>query len=444
MKRQGGLPGASRQAMPGKERFCGHDAVSRAGAIAVTVLRRAMADLLAADAAAPHNGAMTPDPILGMAYRRYGDATPFGIRQRDRLMHLYAIGQTGTGKSTLLQNLAYQDAQHGTGFCLIDPHGDLADALHHTVQADHLYWEVADPACPLGYNPLKRVSEHYRPLVASGLIETLKKQWPDAWGARMEHLLRYAVLALLEQPKADLRDLMNLFVYKGFRRQVTDNLTDPQVCFFWKHEFPNLNYQSSSDGVSPVANKIGAFLAHPTVRKALCEPDQPLSFRSIMDSGQILIVNLAKGRLGTDISNILGGFITSNIMQAAFTRHGLPEAARRPFFLYVDEFHNLTTKSFAGLLSEARKYGLGLVLAHQHLSQTDPDVRDAILGNVGSIIVYRLGPKDAPVFGRLLPPFSAYDLQNQPNYRAAVSIMNKGGCLQPFSASMYPPHQGEG
>lgn len=379
--------------------------------------------------------------ILGLAYRRYEDPVPFGIGVKDRLMHLYAIGQTGTGKSTLLRNLAQQDARCGHGFCLIDPHGDMAESLHRNLEDEHLYWDVADPTCPLGYNPLKRVSEQYRPLVASGLIETLKKQWPDAWGARMEHLLRHAVLALLEQPSADLRDLMKLFVYKGFRRQVTENLSDPQVSFFWKHEFPAMNYQSSADGVSPVANKIGAFLAHPTVRTALCEPHQPLRFRSLMDKSGILIVNLAKGRLGSDISNIMGGLITSSMMQAAFTRHGLPEPARSPFFLYVDEFHNLTTKSFAGLLSEARKYGLGLILAHQHLSQTDPDVRDAILGNVGTMIIFRVGANDAPLFERLLPPFSANDLQNQPNHRAAVWLMHNGERLKPFSASMYPPYQ---
>lgn len=379
--------------------------------------------------------------ILGLAYQRYKDPTRFGISQPDRLLHLYTIGQTGTGKSTLLFNMAWQDAQNSRGFCLIDPHGDLAECLHRNLETPHRYWEVADPDCPLGYNPLKRVSPQYRPLVTSGLIETLKKQWPDAWGARMEHLLRHAILALLEQPRADLRDLMKLFVYKGFRRQVTESLTDPQVRFFWKEEFAKMNYQSSADGVSPVANKIGAFLAHPTVRTALCEPREPLRFRSIMDNGEILIVNLAKGRLGSDISNLLGGLITSSIMQASFTRHGLPEAARRPFFLYVDEFHNLTTKSFAGLLSEARKYGLGLILAHQHLSQTSSEIRDAILGNVGTMMVFRVGANDAPFFERMLPPFSAYDLQNQPNHRSSVSMMHRGERLKPFSASMYPPYR---
>jgi hypothetical protein len=382
------------------------------------------------------------NPIIGLAYRRYQYPLPFGTDQRSRLLHSYFVGQTGTGKSTLLQNLAWQDANNGTGFCLIDPHGDLSESLHQNITTDHLYWDVADPTCPLGYNPLKRVSEQYRPLVTSGLIEALKKQWPDAWGARMEHLLRHAVLALLEQPKADLRDLMRLFVYKGFRRQVTERLTDPQVRFFWRHEFPALNYQGSPDGVGPIANKLGAFLAHPALRTALCEPKAPLSFRSIMDSGQVLIVNLAKGRLGADVSNVLGGLITSSVMQAAMTRHGLPEAARRPFFLYVDEFQNLTTKSFAGMLSEARKYGLGLVLAHQHLSQIDHDVRDAIVGNVGTMVVFRVGAGDAPFFERVMPAFSAYDFQNQPNHRATVSMTHNDERLKPFTASMYPPYHG--
>ena len=365
---------------------------------------------------------------------------PFGFDASARLLHTYLIGQTGTGKTTLLQNLAWQDAQFGNGFCLIDPHGDVAQSLHQQIEQDHLYWDVSDPACPLGYNPLKRVGASYRPLVASALIETLKKQWPDAWGARMEHILRYAVLALLEEPQADLRDIMHLLIYKGYRRQVTERLTDPQVRFFWKREFPAMNYQASADGVSPIANKLGAFLASPTVRTALCEPKEPLSFRSIMDDGQILIVNLAKGRLGADISNVLGGLIISSLMQAALTRHSQPEASRRPFFLYVDEFHNLTTKTFAGMLSEARKYGLGLILAHQHLSQIDADVRDAIIGNAGNLMVYRTGANDAPFFERLMPSFTAFDFQNQQNYRANVLLTVQGRRLKPFTAMMQPPY----
>jgi hypothetical protein len=381
---------------------------------------------------------------IGLAHKRYNGSGPFGLATKDRLQHLYVVGQTGTGKSTLLSNLAHQDAAHGTGFCLIDPHGDVAEHLHQELDVPHLYWDVSDPACMLGYNPLAKVAAIHRPLVTSGLIETLKKQWPDAWGARMEHILRFSLLALLEQPQADLRDILKLLTYKGFRRQVIDRITDPQVQFFWKVEFPAMNYQGSADGVAPIANKLGAFLAQPAVREALCAPKQPLRFLTMMDTGQILIVNLAKGRLGADITNILGGLITSTLMLAASTRHGLPEPARRPFFLYVDEFPNLTTKSFAGMLSEARKYGLGLVLAHQHLSQIGTDVSDAIFGNVGSFVSFRVGAKDAPLLARMLVPFEAHDLQHQPNHQAAVQVMCQGAQLVPFSATMYPPYRGLG
>ena len=382
--------------------------------------------------------------IIGKTFRRYGPAVAVGIDTKTRLQHLLLVGQTGTGKSTLLSNLALQDVSFGTGFCLIDPHGDLVEYVHKYTQVPHLYFDVSDPTCKLGYNPLAKVSAAHRPLLASGLIETLKKQWPDAWGARMEHILRFSLLALLEQPKADLRDILKLLTYKGFRRQVLDRITDPQVQFFWRVEFPAMNYQGSADGVAPIANKLGAFLSQPAVRTALCEPAQPLRFRRIMDSGQILLVNLAKGRLGADITNILGGLITTSIMHAASTRHGIPETKRQAFFLYVDEFPNLTTKSFAGMLSEARKYGLGLVLGHQHLSQIDNDVSDAIFGNVGNVVAFRVGAKDAPFLARQLPPFTAHDLQNQPNHRASVQIMQHGERLPPFTATMYPPHQGAG
>ncbi|MEM9839502.1 MAG: hypothetical protein AAF830_10165 [Pseudomonadota bacterium] len=401
-----------------------------------------MALLLAGTRAERDNQAMfrPARSVIGLAYRRYQPPAPFGVTLRDRLLHCYVIGQTGTGKSTLLFNLALQDVRSGTGFCLIDPHGDLALSLHQAIETPHRYWDVADPTCPLGYNPLSPVGPTYRPLVASGLIETLKKQWPEAWGARMEHLLRHAVLALLELPRTDLRDIMKLFVFKGFRRQIVERIGDPQVKAFWKHEFPALNYQTSADGVAPIANKLGAFLAHPLVRQALCEPLEPLRFRTLMDQGQTLIVNLSKGRLGADVANVLGGLVTSGLLNAAFSRYGLPEAARRPYLLYVDEFHQLTTRSFAGLLSEARKYGLGLTLAHQHLSQTEPEVRDAILGNVGTMVVFRVGANDAPLFARLLPPFAAHDLQNQPNHRAVVWLSHEGARLPSFSASMYPPY----
>jgi len=262
------------------------------------------------------------------------------------MFHQYIIGQTGTGKSTLLLNMMRQDLAVGRGFCLIDPHGDLAEAVRAGMDCENIiYWDIADPACSYGYNPLTYVNAEYRPLVASGLIDMLKKQWADAWGARMEHLLRYSLLALLEQPNSTLQDIIPMFLEKSFRAKILAGISDTQVRQFWYREFPNMNYKSAADGVAPIANKLGAFLAHPVVRKAVCEPEQPLRFRQIMDEGKVLIVNLAKGKLGADVSNILGGMIVSNLSHAAYSRESQPETERQPFFLYIDEFHSFTTEA---------------------------------------------------------------------------------------------------
>ncbi len=378
---------------------------------------------------------------LGTAHMRYSDME-FGIAQRDRLLHMYIIGQTGTGKSTLIANMAAEDAKLGTGFCLIDPHGDLALGLSSKLTQPHLYWDVADPTSPYGYNPLTTASAIHRPLIASGLIDALKKQWADAWGARMEHLLRYALLALLEQPKTDLRDVMPLFLNKDFQTRVISHVTDPQVRQFWQVEYKAMNYKTSMDGVAPIANKLGAFLAHPIVRKAVCEPAHPLRFRKLMDEGQAIIINLAKGQLGADTANVLGGLLVSSITNAAFTRHSMPEKDRRPFFMYVDEFPSFSTTALAGTLSEARKYGLGLILAHQHISQADTEVFQSIIGNIGTIMTFRIGAFDAPLFVKQLDGITIHDLVHQPNYRAYVQLMVNGTKSKTFSATTHPPFYG--
>jgi len=349
-------------------------------------------------------------------------------------MHMYIIGQTGTGKTTLMHNMMCQDQKAGIGFCFVDPHGDLAEAM--AANMDCLYWNPADPKCALGYNPLSYVTPAFRPLLASGLIETLKKQWADAWGARMEHLLRFALLAPLERPGSSLNDLVPMFLDKPFRREVLAQVKDQQVLSFWQAEYPAMNYKNAADGFAPIANKIGSFLAHPQVRKAICEPDAPLRFRKIMDEGQCLVVNLAKGRLGVDVSNVLGGLIISSIANAAFSRHGLPEDHRRHFFLYVDEFHSFTTGAIADMLAELRKYGLGLLLAGQHTAQAERDVLEAIIGNVGSVICFRLGANDAPLFARHLatPEINPRDLVNLPNYEMFVRLMVEGQQTKGFSA----------
>ncbi|MBL0115293.1 MAG: type IV secretion system DNA-binding domain-containing protein [Sphingomonadales bacterium] len=387
------------------------------------------------------SSAITP---LGIARHQYGDR-PFGIRLADRMQHLYVIGQTGTGKSTFMLNLALHDARAGHGLCLIDPHGDLALALHGQLDVPHHYFDIADPDCHLGYNPLARVPRSFRPLLASGLIETLKKQWADSWGARMEHLLRYAILALLDQPQADIRDIVRLYIDKEFRRQVVARIADEQVRLFWTTEFPSMNYLNAIDGVAPIANKLGAFLANSVVRRAVCEPEDPLRFRRIMDERGIVIVNLAKGRLGTDMANVMGGLIITTIMLAAFSRHGSEEKARQPFMLHIDEFPSFTTEAFANLLPEARKYGLSLSLAHQHVSQVERPVFDAVLGNAGTMIVFRLGAQDAPEFVRQLGDVTVPDLTRIPNHHAYVQLMVDGQKSLPFSMRTWPPpHAGGG
>ena len=374
---------------------------------------------------------------LGVAYDRKA-GVPFGIKLADRLMHLHIIGQTGTGKSTLLTNLALQDAARGYGFCLIDPHGDVADTLGRYLADRAIVWAPADPANPYGYNPLTRVPDTYRPLVTSGLIDAFKKQWAEAWGVRMEHLLRHAFLTLLDQPCADLRDVMRLFLDKSARAQMVPRITDPQVRSFWADEFTKMNYKNAIDGVAPIANKLGAFLAHPNIRRSICSPEKPLRFRRIMDEGQVLIVNLGKGRLGVDVANVLGGLIVSSIVNAALSRQSLAEDKRRPFMLHVDEFHSFTTAAIADILPETRKYGLGLTLAHQHIAQVDPAVFAAILGNAGSLMVFRVGAADAPVFLRQLERVSLGDLINLPNHQAFMRMMLNGQRTSVFSVKTLP------
>ncbi len=376
--------------------------------------------------------------LLGLAHYRYGDFA-FGQHQADRLLHTYIVGQTGTGKSSLLLNMAVQDMARSANFALIDPHGDLADQLAKQLGSEAVVWNVADPACPFGYNPLTHTAPALRPLIASGLIATLKQQWADAWGARMEHLLRFALLGLLDTPQTDLRDILRIFLDRDFRQQVLSYVRDAQVRQFWTAEYPAMNYKNAADGLAPIANKLGAFLGHPVVRAAICEPQEPLRFRRLMDEGQTLVVNLAKGRLGADIANVLGGLIVSGITHAAFSRHDLPEIQRRPFFVYVDEFHSFTTEAVADLLSETRKYRLGAILCQQHTQQNSPPVFASIMGNVGTMICFRIGAADAPLLSAQLGRIETRDLINLPNYRAFVRMMVDGQPSKAFTMTTFPP-----
>lgn len=371
--------------------------------------------------------------ILGQTVGR-GPYFKFGTHQSDRLLHTLILGQTGTGKSTLLHNMIKQDLDQGRGFVLLDPHGDLAKALRPSLSTSAIYWDIADTHCNYGYNPLTYVAEQYRPLVASGIIDALKKQWADAWGVRMEHLLRFALLALLSRKGSSLSDIIPMFTDKAFRRTVLQSVTDRQVLAFWNDEYPKMNYKNAFDGVAPIANKLGAFLSDPVVRKALCDPEHPIRLRQVMDEGTPLIINLAKGRLGSDVADALGGLILSLISQAAYTRVALEPFQRRPFIVYADEFHTFTTQSTASMLSELRKFKVGLVLAGQYTSQIERPVQDALFGNVGTLLIFRLGAQDSPLLARQLDGIDPSSLINLPNYRMLVRLMVDGAQTKVFSA----------
>ncbi len=370
----------------------------------------------------------------------------FGIKLADRLSHMYLIGKTGTGKTTLLETLIRQDIANGEGLALVDPHGDLVDRVVETIpehrRNDVVYFNVPDPMQPYGYNPLKRVIPEKRPLAASGLLEVFKKMWSDAWGPRMEHILRNALLALLDQPQATLPDILRLLSDAPFRRSVVRNITNPQVRAFWLDEFERYSFRLRADGIAPIQNKVGAFLADPNLYRILTEPDRAINIRKIMDDGKILLVNLAKGMIGDDASALLGGLLVTTIGLAAFSRAELEERDRRNFFLYIDEFQNFTTMSVANMASELRKYGLGMVLAHQYLHQLDPDIRHAVLGNAGTIISFRLGPEDAAFLAKeFQPKFNTTDLLNLPNYHIYLKLMIDGAPSQPFSATTILPQE---
>lgn len=383
-----------------------------------------------------------PISLLGAATLRR-QRRPFGIKQTDRLSHVYAIGKTGVGKSTLLQTIAEQDLADGRGFALIDPHGDTVDRIVSDMSPEDRnrtrYLNATDPDQAYGYNPLRRVRDDKIPLAASGLLETLKKLWPDAWGVRMEHVLRNSLYALLERDGSTLLDLLRLYADKEFRRQITGRVRNDVVRAFWADEFAKYPDRYRLEVVAPIQNKLGALLSNPALCRILVAPKIDLRFRAMMDESRPLLVNLAKGQLGEDSAAILGGLLVATIGLAALSRANVPAEKRPPFFLHVDEFQNFTTLAFANLLSELRKYGLGLTLAHQHLHQLDPDIRFAVLGNVGTLIAFRVGPEDASYLSKeFLPVFDMQDLLSLANRDFYIRLMIDGAPSRPFSARTLP------
>jgi hypothetical protein len=368
----------------------------------------------------------------------------FGIKRTDRRAHLYLLGKTGTGKSTLLESLMLDDMRKGFGFALLDPHGDLVKRIRVQIpwsrKDDVIDFDVTDSSQPYGFNPLAHIPADKRPLACSGLIQVFKHLWNDSWGPRLEYILRNSLLTLLDYPNANLADILKLLSDREFRKKVIPYISNEQVKGFWIKEFDKYPERLRAEAISPIQNKVGAFLSHPALQKIMTNPEKPLSLRKIMDEGKILLVNLAKGSIGEDTSNLLGSLLISRFDLAALSRANIPEDERKDFSLYLDEFHSFTTQSLTLMLSELRKYRLSLVLAHQYLSQLETSIKDAILGNVGTLIIFRIGAIDSEVFAQeFAPTFKPSDFTNLANYNIYLKMMIDGQISPPFSAVTLPP-----
>ena len=364
----------------------------------------------------------------------------FGIKDHDRLQHIYVIGKSGTGKSTLLENMALSDIRRGNGLCVVDPHGDIAeDILKHIPEGrkqDLIYFNATDREKPLAFNPLKGIHPKYHDLVASGLVSTFRKIWSDSWGPRMEYILRFTLLALLCVPDATLLDVQPLLTNADFRHRALSYCTDEHILSFWRNEFEKFTPRLRAEVISPILNKIGLFITSIPLRNIVGQKTNSFRLQQVLDTGKILIVNLSKGQIGEDASSLLGAMLVNAIQLAALHRAGQAEGTRRPFYLYIDECHTFVTLAFANILAEARKYGLSLFLGHQYIEQLDERIRVAIFGNVGTMIVFRVGAGDAEYLAKeFYPVFSEEDLIHLPRYAMYIKLMIDNTTSQPFRAN---------
>lgn len=368
----------------------------------------------------------------------------FGIKLDDRRRHMYVIGKTGMGKTTMMENMVLHDIYSGHGIGIVDPHGDFAEKIINYIPTsrinDVVYFNPADLNYPIGFNILEIKSEEQKHLVTAGLMGTFKKIWPDVWSSRMEYILNNTLLALLDYPGSTLLGINRLLSDKAFRGKVVRNLKDPVVKAFWQTEFASYNDRYAQEAVAPIQNKIGQFLSASVIRNMVAQVKSTINVREIMDEGKIFIMNLSKGRIGEDNSRLLGGMLITEIQIAAMERVDTPEDDRRDFFLYVDEFQNFATPSFANILSEARKYHLSLIMAHQYIAQLDETVADAVFGNVGTIATFRVGGADAEALSQeFLPTYLPEDIVNLSKYHIFLKLMIDGVASLPFSAITMSP-----
>ncbi len=368
----------------------------------------------------------------------------FGIKQDDRRRHFYTIGKTGMGKSNLMENMAIQDIQNGYGVAYVDPHGEGAEKLLDFVPSnrinDVIFFNPVDLDYPIAFNVMEKVDFKYRHLVAGGLMGVFKKVWPDVWSARMEYILNNAILALLEYPDSTLLGVNRMLADPEYRAKVVAKITDPIVKSFWVTEYARYTQRYEIEATAAIQNKVGQFVSNALIRNIIGQTKSTINMRKIMDEGKILILDLSKGRIGEDNSRLLGALLITKLQLAAMSRVDVPEEERKDFYLYVDEFQNFATESFANILSEARKYRLCLTVGHQYISQMDETVRDAVFGNVGTIAVFRVGAEDAEFLEKeFSPEFTAEDLVNLSKYNIYLKLMIDGVASHPFSAETLPP-----
>lgn len=377
-----------------------------------------------------------------------GENKVFGIKRSDRRQHMYIIGKTGTGKSALLHNLIVQDILNGEGVCVVDPHGELVEDILEKIPEnridDVIYFNPADVEYPIGFNVLELPDPRYKHLVASGLMGIFTKIWANVWSARMEYILNNAILALLDTPNSTLLGINRILTDKDYRQKIVANIKDPVVRAFWVNEYEEWRDQFRNEAIAPIQNKVGQFLSVDIIRNIICQTKSSINLFDIMNQGKILLINVSKGKIGEDNSALLGAMFITKIQMAAMERVRIPEEERADFYLYVDEFQNFVTESFAEILSEARKYRLNLILAHQYIGQlvtdTSTRVRDAIFGNIGTMVVFRVGARDAEFLEKeFAPEFSPEDMVNLPNYHIYVKMVVDGISYRPFSATTLPP-----
>ncbi len=371
----------------------------------------------------------------------------FGIKRKDRRQHVYMLGKSGTGKSVLMFNMIIQNIRNGDGVCMVDPHGENVEAVLSAIPPERIkdvvYFNPADAEHHIGFNVLELIDPQYKHLVASGLMGIFTKIWANAWSARMEYILNNAILALLDTPGTTLLGIPRMLVDKDYRQKIISNLKDPVIKAFWVHEYEAWQDKFRNEAIAPIQNKVGQFLSTSIIRNVVGQSKSTINIFDMMNDGKIFLVNVSKGRIGEDNSGLLGGMIITKIQLAAMERVRIPEEQRRDFYLFVDEFQNFVTDAFAGILSEARKYRLNLTVAHQYTAQLVVDkssaVRDAVFGNVGTTIVFRVGADDAEFLeSEFEPEFTPLDILNLPNYKIYIKLMIDGVTSRPFSCKTLP------